>query len=447
MKKSVSLKSLRQLILSFTALLLVGAFGYWLGSHRFTLSDFNPFLKKKNGVIPQAEVVNKAAPAHRQNVDFSLFWEVWDRLEKNYLEKKDLDPEKMVYGAIQGMTAALGDPYTVFLPPSENQASKEDLNGSFEGVGIQLGYKDGNQLVVMAPLAGMPAEKAGIKAGDLILHIKDTEKKIDRDTLGISLPEAVKLIRGKKGTEVTLTLLREKATKPYEVTLVRETIIVPSVSVSFGYLDEDGQWQEIKDAGAGEKKVVAWLKLLRFGELTLEQWDKAIGLIEQQAKNKNQKFTGVILDLRNNPGGYLEGAVNLASEFLPSGRLVVKQENADGSFEEYKVKRLGRLLEIPLVVLVNKGSASASEILAGALRDWGRAKIVGEKTFGKGTVQEALDLREGAGLHVTVAKWLLPKGDWIHEEGLKPDVEINTEEKEASADAQLQKAIEVLLKT
>ena len=424
----LTLKKIRRTILIIILALLSGGMGFWLrGSQSLT-----------NNSLPKISI-NRTAPADKQNLDFSLFWEVWDKLQNSYIEKKDLDQNKMVYGAIAGMTASLGDPYTVFLPPSDNQASKEDLNGEFDGVGIQLGYKDGNRMVVVAPLSGMPAEKAGVQAGDYILHIKDDAKGIDMDTQGLSLPEAVKNIRGSKSTNITLTLLHEGASQPYSVELKRDTIIVPSVEVKFGYLD-NGSWK-LEDNGKSAAKTVAWLKLSRFGDLTNKQWDQAVDKIIN-----NSRCTGVILDLRNNPGGYLNGAVSLASEFLDEGTLVVKQENADGSEVNLKTNRPGRLVKTPLFVLVNKGSASASEILAGALRDWNRGKIVGENSFGKGTVQEAMDLRGGAGLHVTTAKWLLPKGEWINKTGIAPDITVAMDEKDPTRDLQLEKGAEILLK-
>jgi carboxyl-terminal processing protease len=319
------------------------------------------------------------------------------------------------------MTQALNDPYTVFLPPQDNKESKEELNGTFEGVGIQLGFKN-EQLAVMAPLEGMPAKAAGILAGDYILHIKDTQKDIDQDTGGLSLPKAVELIRGPRGSEVELTILREGWNETKVFKIKRDTIIVKSVELDW----------------VGDGGDIAHLQLTRFGGRTDAEWLEAVNEINRrQAK-------GVILDLRNNPGGYLQGAVTLAGEFLPSGKIVVQQENSQGAKETYSVDRTGRLLTQPLVILVNEGSASSSEILAGALQDYARGKLVGEKTFGKGTVQEALDIGENAGLHVTTAKWLLPKGAWVNDtKGLTPDVEVedNTDTEE---DEQLTKAIEEL---
>ncbi|MBI3954755.1 S41 family peptidase, partial [Candidatus Collierbacteria bacterium] len=337
-------------------------------------------------------------------VDLRLFWEVWRRLESTYLEKAALDVEKMVYGAISGLTGALDDPYTSFLPPQENVRSKEDLSGEFDGVGIQLGYVN-KTLAVMSPLPNNPAIKAGLKAGDLILRIRDEGKKVDRDTVGISLNEAVNLIRGKKGQAVTLTVFSEGDREPREVRLVRDTILVPSVELEFTKSDR-----------------VAWLKVIKFGEKTAAEWDAAvIRILKEQPE-------GIVLDLRNNPGGYLQRAVDLASEFVADG-MIVSQQGRDET-ETFSVNRKGRLIGKKMVVLVNKGSASASEILAGALRERLGVKLVGEKTFGKGTVQEAQELSGGAGLHITIAKWLLPSGKNIHQDGLSPDVEVKQEIKE-----------------
>lgn len=429
----IKLKTIRKIVLIFSFVLICGGIGYWLGETGKVKSVFSTKSQ------PVSIKIDRSLPVDKSNLDFTLFWEVWDKLQKSYLEKEDLDSQKMIYGAISGMTGALGDPYTVFLPPSDNQTSKEDLNGEFDGVGIQLGYKDGSKLAVVAPLSGMPAEKAGVKAGDLILHLKDEKKGLDMDTGGVTLPEAVNLIRGEKNSIITLTFQHDGDSEPYTIDLKRETIVVPSVEVKFGYLDNEGKWQEVKE-GETKPGMVAWLKLSRFGDLTAAQWDEAVAKINDQCPMTNAQCKGVVLDLRNNPGGYLSGAVNLAAEFLPKNTLVVRQENADGTTQEYKTERIGRLNNISLIIMLNKGSASASEILAGALRDNKRAKIVGEQSFGKGTVQEALDLRGGAGLHVTTAKWLLPKGGWIHENGITPDVVVEPDEKNQTRDVQLEKA-------
>lgn len=371
---------------------------------------------------PTVSIQNRDVPKEI-NLDFKLFWDTWDLLSKTYLDKRALDPDKLFYGAIAGMVAAVGDPYTVFLPPEQQKSTKEELNGSFEGVGIQLGFNDDKppKLVVIAPLEGTPAQKAGIKPQDIILKIDDT------DSSGMSLPEAVRLIRGTKGTKVVLTIFREGDTDTQIKTLTRDTIVVKSVEVNF------------KETKSG--KSVATVKLSRFGDRTKDEWNQAV--IEILSKNPD----GLILDVRNNPGGYLEGAVFIVSEFLDSGE-VVSQENNQGERVSFKVNRAGKLIKQPLIVLINKGSASASEIVAAALQDRKRAKLVGEKSFGKGTIQEAQDLSEGTGIHITVAKWLTPNDRWVNDtKGLEPDVkiEVGKEDKEdPTKDPQLEKALELL---
>ena len=423
----MSLKQVRKTILVLILLIATGFAGYWFGQRRLAVefANFQPEVK-----------IERALPSGKENVDFSLFWQVWDRLEENYLEKEALKPAEMVYGAISGLVASLKDPYTAFLPPQANKESKEDLAGEFEGVGIQLGYKD-SALAVIAPLSGTPAESAGVKAGDLIVKIKDEQKGIDKETGGMSLPEAVSLIRGKKGTAVVLILAREGVKEPFEVEIVRGTIIVKSVEVEFINSETARQ----RDSETASK--IAHLKLLRFGERTNQEWEEAVYKI-QDTRYKIQDFKGVILDLRNNPGGFLNGAVWIASEFLDKGA-VVQQDGGENGVETFSVNRQGKLTDIPLVVLVNEGSASASEIVVGALKYHGRAKLVGEKTFGKGTIQEAQDLEGGAGLHITIARWLLPDGSSVDKEGIKPDFEVKMDEKDSTKDSQLEKAVEVLI--
>ncbi|MFA5933398.1 MAG: S41 family peptidase [Microgenomates group bacterium] len=357
----------------------------------------------------------------KANVDFTLFWKTWDLVSKKYIDKKAIDPQKLYYGAIQGMVAAVGDPYTVFLPPESQKNTKEQLNGSFEGVGMQLGYNKDKRLVVIAPLKDTPADKAGIKAGDLILTV---DKK---DVSNISLPDAVAMIRGPKGTSVALSIFSENTDKPRDVTLSRDTIIVRTVDLT------------MKTSPLG--KNIAYIRLSGFGDKTDNEWDGAIS----EALTKNTQ--GVIVDVRNNPGGYLESAVYLASEFIGSGPVVL-QENSSGQKQELRVVRQGRMLKIPLVVMINKGSASASEILAGAMQDDKRATIVGEQSFGKGTIQSTEDLPQGTGIHITTAKWLTPLGRWIHGTGLTPDVvvEFKADDKNPLKDNQLEKALEVIEK-
>lgn len=416
----LTLKQIRHFIILVFFIFSSLVFGYWLGKQDIRIS----WEKKK----PKIKFTNTTFPSDKE-IDFSLFWRVWEKLEEKYLDKSALDKEKMFYGAIQGMTAAIGDPYTVFLPPWENQKVKEDLNGSFEGVGLQLGFNKEKKLVVISALKGTPAYHAGIKAGDLILHIKDESKGIDQDTYSLSLPEAVEKIRGPKNTSVKLTLLHENEEEPFEVEIKRDTIIVPSVEKKF--VNEKGEEKE--------NGQFAYLHLLKFGDLTTEQWNEAI----TQIKNREKFLKGMILDLRGNPGGYLNGAVTLASEFLNKG-IIVKQVNYKGETETYSVNRKGRLLEIPLVVLIDKGSASASEILAAALREHNRAKIVGEESFGKGTIQESEEIEEKAALHITTAKWLTPNNIWFNEKGLIPDIYSKDDLKTEKIDEALIDAIKIL---
>ena len=358
-----------------------------------------------------------------EDLDLSLMWQVKDRLTEKYLDKEKFDDKKMIYGSIRGMVESLDDPYTVFLAPEENKVSEENLAGEFGGVGISLGYKD-ETLAVMSPLPGTPAENSGVKAGDLIVRIIDEEAGVDRDTKGISLGEAVGLIRGKIGTKVTLKMFREGKDDFFEVEMKRANIVVPSLELE--WLDEPGG-------------RVAWIKLYKFTERLYEEWDEMVGEIENEGN-----LAGIVLDVRNNPGGFLQAGVMAASDFLKEGT-VVKQESANGKTESYNVeKSKGRLVNEDLVVLINGGSASASEILAGALQDYSRAKLVGEKSFGKGTVQSPEEFADGSGLHVTIARWLLPNGKNIDGEGVEPDVVVEDDVETADVDEQLQKALELL---
>jgi len=424
----MSLKQVRTTILILILLIVVGAGGFRLGQKGISADP----EALRSGIT-----IDRTVPQKRNDIDFSLFWEVWDRLEEDYLKKDGLNKQDMVEGAISGMVGALGDPYTAFLPPSKNKESKDDLAGQFEGVGIQLGYND-STLAVVAPLADTPAEKAGVKAGDLIVNIRDEAKGIDENTFEMSLLEAVGLIRGKKGTPVFLALVREGVRESFEVEIVRGTIVVKSVTVEF-----------IDSQSAGGK--VARLRLSRFGERTGEEWEEAVNEIRDRRYEIGDNFKGVILDLRNNPGGFLSGAVFIVSEFLDQGAVVL-QDDGEGEAESFSVNRKGELTDVSLVILVNKGSASASEIVAGALKYHQRAKIVGQTTFGKGTIQEAQELEAGAGLHITIARWLIPDGTSIDKEGVVPDFEVEMDKEDPpdgetsqTKDPQLEKAIELLL--
>lgn len=409
MRFRLGFSKVRNFILGLLILLAIFAGGYYLGVNGYK-AEVSRALNVK---------IDRSVPPDK-NVDMSLFWQVWDTLSAKYYDQSKLVPSKMVYGAIEGMVSALGDPYTMFLPPTQNKVVNEDLSGSFSGVGIEIGFRAA-RLAVVSPLVGSPAEKAGVKAGDFIIRIQDKEKGIDLGTDGIALPDAVAAIRGPAGSVVTLTLAREGVSTPIIVDLKRETINVPSVSVSF----------------VGSGNDIADIKVTKFGAETDGEWDKAVSTILQTPTTK-----GIIIDLRNNPGGYLQSAVDLASDFVNTGTTVVIQQNGDGSEQQFKSSKLPKLIKYKVVVLVNGGSASASEILSGALRDDRQIKLVGDKTFGKGTIQEPIDIPGGSGLHVTTAKWLTPNGTWVHEKGLTPDVSVADDENTA-ADEQLQAAIKL----
>lgn len=424
--RTIPFSRIRSFVLAVAFFLLAGGIGYRLGQQGATVS-----------VTPDRRlVINQTQPVS-VTTDFSLFWDVWQRVFQYYIDAKDIEPQKLVEGAIRGMVNAVGDPYTTFLPVKENNEFKQDLGGQFEGIGAQLGLKD-NHIIVIAPLKGTPAEKAGIKPGDWIIKVND------EDTVGWTIPQAVTKIRGPRGTKVSLQILHTSSDKPADITITRDTILVPSVD---SWMKTAGEVTEI--TGLPEftklknlKGTVAYLHLSRFGDHTNEDWDKAVN--EIKGKVANGSVRGLIFDLRNNPGGYLDGSVWIASEFLEKGT-VVSQVNSDGSKQDYPVVRRGRLLDIPMVVLINQGSASAAEIVSGALRDYARGKLVGETSFGKGSVQTPQELTGGGALHVTTGKWLLPKGDWIHKKGITPDVLVKMEDYTASTDAQLAKAIELIL--
>lgn len=375
--------------------------------------------RQKNEAFVQ--LVNSNAT--KAPVTMDTFWEVWRIVERDYLDTSKIDYQKMLDGAISGMVWGIGDPYTTYLPPEDNEKASEDLAGSFYGVGIELGYIQGS-VGVIAPLSGSPAERAGVRAGDIILHAKDTALGLDEDTGKWTLDDAVKNIRGTKGAPIILTLYQPGDPDSRDVEIFRDEIIVESVTVDF---------QEI----AGKK--IALLKISRFGERTKAEWDQAVAQI--LAKWAQRDLTGIVLDLRNNPGGYFDTSIDVASDFVKSG--VVVSQKTKYTQKDFQTTGKDRLGKIPTVVLVNKGSASASEIVAGALRDDLGVKLIGEKTFGKGTVQDRRELSNGGGLHVTIGRWLTPAGNWIHDDGLPVDIEV-AQDYETETDEVLERAVQEL---
>jgi len=409
----------------------------FLGGYFFGVNKVN--LDWKN-YKPVLNIVNREPPSGLITIDANPFWIVWQKLEENYYDKSKLDQQKMLNGAITGLVQSIGDPFTLYLPPIQNTNFKQGLAGEFSGIGAELGTKD-KDIIVISPLDGSPAEKAGIKAGDIIVAVDS------QSTVSWSLAQAVDKIRGPKGTSVTLTVIHKDSGKKADIKITRDVITVKSVEMDIesAKCSNSGCSNISKDPCSGNGCIeFAYIRLSQFGDNTNTEWLSMVKGISDKI-NADPKIKGIVLDLRNNPGGYLTDATFIASEFLPKGTLVVTQDSGNQQIP-MQAQRDGLLLTPKLIVLINKGSASASEIVAGALRDNKRAELVGETSYGKGTVQEAEDLGDGAGLHVTIAKWLTPNGTWVNGKGLTPDVSIDLNPKTPDVDTQLAKAVSELLK-
>lgn len=397
-------------IVSFTllcAVLLyfVFSFGYTTGQRGKSI----PAL----GLSSTVTVINKET-GKPSTVDFSLFWEAWNKLqEKSVLNP---DPQKMLDGAISGMLDSIGDPYTVYFTPEDNKRFQEDIQGEFDGIGVELIVKNGLPTVV-APLSETPAEKAGIKPGDIFMEVDGVK------TSDLGFNAIIDKIRGKKGTKVTLKIARESKDEPLTLEVERDTIVVKSVT-----------WETKEVDG----KKIGYVKVRQFGDDTDTLFNQFID--EMLAA----KVDGIVVDLRNDPGGYLDTAVSLSSYFLDGG-VVVSEKGKDAAIHDYNVTRKARLKGIRTAVLVNKGSASASEIFAGALQDTKTGKIIGDQSFGKGSVQELIELSNGSSVKITVAKWLTPKGRAINGEGITPDIVIANGDDVAN-DLQLNRALDYIVK-
>lgn len=400
----MKIKKKRKIILIAVCAVIVAA-GFFYGGLRYGISSVKPEV---------------AAPsATPLNADFSLFWEVVNLIKERYVNVSEVEDQNLLYGAIKGLLGALDDPYSVFFNPSDAKKLNQDLSGSFGGIGAQIDVKN-DQLVVVTPLKGTPAEAAGLKAGDKILKIDD------KFTDGVILEEAVKLIRGEPDTEVRLLILRNGWDEAKEFKIKRAIIEVPTL---------DWDMREV----AGKYKV-AHIRLYNFNANAPQLfYEAAFSALLKGAH-------GIILDLRNNPGGFLEVATNISSWFLKRGELIVREQFSPENYKDFRATGNSALVNIPVVVVVNGGSASASEILAGALRDGRGAKIVGEKTFGKGTVQEVQSLKDGSSVKISVAKWITPSGREIDKKGIEPDYEVKISEEDAKKekDTQLDKALEIL---
>ena len=349
-------------------------------------------------------------------IDFSLFWDAYNKIQKNYIDPSKITNQKIIYGAIEGMTNSLGDPYTNFFDPQQAQRFQQDLEGSFEGIGAEIGIKK-DLLTIIAPLKGTPAEKAGLKSGDIVVKING------EDSTNMTADEAVDLIRGQKGTSVTLTILRDGWNNTKDIKIVRDTIKVPSI-----------EWS-LKDGD------VAYIQIYQFDDtLPADFQTIALAILQSPAKK-------IVLDLRDDPGGYLEAAQNIAGWFLQKGQTITIEDfGKDKPQQTYKADGNSELANYPIVVLINQGSASASEILAGSLRDDRNVKLIGNKSFGKGCVQEVVNLKGGSFLKVTIANWLTPKGSSISNVGLTPDIKIDITDQDIQQkkDPQLDKALEIV---
>ncbi len=413
-KKDTSLKEKKEksvlnyylkLVFLFALLALV----FWFGFEKGKKSDGEKSPAVEN-------LLELKGLKESEKIDLTLYWNVFSKLKEKYVDAEKLTNEDLLYNSIKGMLSATDDPYTVFMDPEENKAFDEDIEGTFEGIGAELGIKQGI-LTVVSPLKDSPAEKAGLRVGDKILKVND------ESTADMSIDDAVSRIRGKDGTEVKLTVYRaESEEKTKEITVTRGVIKVESVTL------------EMKDNN------IAYFNVVRFGDDTAIVFNRLLREVPRETE-------GIVVDLRNNPGGYLDVAIDLASLMLPDGKVVVIEEDKEGQRKNFYSRGEDKLSAIKTVVLINEGSASASEILAGALRDnRENVTLVGQKSYGKGSVQELIELSDNTSVKITVARWLTPNGEQINEKGIQPDIEVELtdEDYEQNRDPQLDKALEIL---
>lgn len=391
-----------------TAIIVLGisfGSGYYLGRN-------NP------PAISQVVVIDNKESAISSTTDFSPFWKVWNTLNEKFVPTHSTttpDNQIKVYGAIEGLAASYGDPYTVFFPPTDNKNFADEISGSFEGVGMEVDVRDG-VLTVIAPLKDTPAYNAGIKSGDKILAI---DKK---STQGLTTEVAITKIKGKKGTTVTFTIQREGKKDPFEISVVRDVISTPTIDTE-------------------AKGNVFVIHLYTFTATSPDLFRNALRSFVESGKTK------LILDLRGNPGGYLEAAVDMASWFLPSGDLVVSEKSKNPDSQDYRSRGYNIFNDnLKMAILIDNGSASASEILSGALHDHGKVILVGNRSYGKGSVQELVPITSDTSLKVTIAKWYTPNGISISNGGLTPDINVDLDQAKylKGEDTQLTKAIEVL---
>jgi len=404
-----SFKTILEIILGILIISGVFLLGFLNGTRWGWQTHLPPIFEK---------IANREKPADLPPADMKIFWDTWRVITEKYVYRDKLDTQKMIEGATKGLVNSLDDPFSEFLTPEENKALNEELNGEFFGVGMEIAKKD-NNIVVVSPLPDSPAEKAGILPNDVILKIDG------QDTSEMSTQKAANLIRGPKGTTVVLTIFRPSTNETKEIKLIRDKITVPNLS--FKQLD-DG---------------IVYLRIYTFNSSLILDFSEAA--LKIRALNPK----GIILDLRNNPGGYLDSVVNISGWFLDKGDIIVREKDSNGEEKISRSTGPSLLKDIPTVVLVNDGTASAAEILAGALRDNRQIPLIGEKTFGKGSVQELVTLENNYSIKITIAEWLTPNGTIIQKNGLTPDIIVKNKEENGTYaqldlvnDLQLLKAIE-----
>jgi carboxyl-terminal processing protease len=397
-------KSKKKYLLTIVFVIAIFSGGFFVGKGSSSLKS----ASITDIILNNSDTVSEA--------DLGLFWKAWKIIDQKSPDAKKVGTNDRIYGAIKGLAASLGDPYTVFFTPSEQKSFQEQLKGSFAGVGMEIGIKD-DILTVISPIKGTPAYKAGILAGDKIVSIDGIT------TQDLSVDDAVKKIRGEVGTKVKIEIFHEGAKKTEIKELTRATIVIENIEYS---LRKDG---------------VFVIKLFSFNDDSDIKFQQAITEFSKSNSNK------LIIDLRNNPGGYLESAVNIASWFIKPGEVIVKEDyggKQDSDVYTSKGYDLLKNKKFKTVVLINKGSASASEILTGALKEYGIATVIGETSFGKGSVQQVVPINEETSLKITIANWLTPNGVWISKQGITPDIIVkNTSSK---VDTQFNKALEIVKK-
>jgi carboxyl-terminal processing protease len=351
------------------------------------------------GTITGFSVRTASASASNEPATFSVFWEVWDLVDQYFVDQDKIDPTKMTYGAIHGMLATLGDEnHTVFFSPEEAKQQADSMEGSFEGIGAYVESKDG-YIHIVAPIHGSPAEESGILAGDIVFKVNG------EDVAGLPEWEVISKIRGPAGTSVVLTVLHADEKKPVDITVQRGKIDVESVT-----------WSRIPQTD------FAYVKISQFADDTGIELERVLKDVNAAAKQSPIK--GILLDLRNNPGGYLSEALRVNSEFLPRGEVILHERDAKGEIKTWKSVGEGLARDIPIVALINEGTASAGEITAGALQENGRAKLLGQPTLGTGTVLQPFTLSDGSVVRLGVTNWLTPKQNLIKGEGIKPDINL-----------------------